>query len=346
MTNRRPSAIPQLIHAVHAWRRPAALAVVVLWTLFAGFGLSGTAYAATRTWTGLGLTTNWTDAGNWSGNVLPGPADVATFDATSAKNATINAAVNIGGVSIGAGYAGTITQGAGFAMTVGGSGLSQAGGTVVGGTAAMTINGTFTLTGGSFGATSGTLSISSNVTIGGGTFNAGTGRTSFGGGAATLSASIPVSFNNVTLAAGNKTLAVGSSLNVAGALSLTGGSLNGGGTLAAQGDVSQASTYGGGVATLLLNGSATQTLTGAATSLAGNLPLAGHQQAVRHAQPGRHAAHDNGWTYTAGTSTRAASTVVFAGGTINGSHALNALDFRATTSIAAGTTLTATGSVA
>ncbi len=335
---------PQLIHAVHAWRRPAALAVVVLWTLFAGFGLSGTAYAATRTWTGLGLTTNWTDAGNWSGNVLPGPADVATFDATSAKNATINAAVNIGGVSIGAGYAGTITQGPGFAMTVGGSGLNQAGGTVVGGTAAMTINGTFTLTGGSFGATSGTLSISSNVTIGGGTFNAGTGRTSFGGGAATLSASIPVSFNNVTLAAGNKTLAVGSTLNVAGALSLTGGSLNGGGTLAAQGDVSQASTYGGGVATLLLNGSATQTLTGAATSLAGNLPLLVINKPSGTLTLAGTLRSSNGWTYTAGTLDPGSSTVVFAGGTINGSHTLNSVDLRATTSVAAGTTLTVSGS--
>src|SRR5439155_10886565 len=52
----------------------------------------------------------------------------------------------------------------------------------------------------------------------------------------------------------------------------------------------------------------------------------------------------NNWTYTAGTLDPGTSTVVFAGGTITGSHSLNAVDLRATTSIAAGTTLTVTGS--
>ena len=36
----------------------------------------------------------------------------------------------------------------------------------------------------------------------------------------------------------------------------------------------------------------------------------------------------NGWTYTAGTVDPGTSTVVFAGGTVSGSHALNAVDFR------------------
>ncbi len=51
------------------------------------------------------------------------------------------------------------------------------------------------------------------------------------------------------------------------------------------------------------------------------------------------------WTYSGGTVDPGTSTVVFAGGTVTGTHTLNAVDFRATTSIAAGTTLTALGTV-
>src|SRR5256885_14970605 len=92
--------------------------------------------AATRTWTGLGLTNNWNDVLNWSGGVVPGAADVATFDATSSKNAALNVAVNVAGISIAAGYTGTIAQ-AGNAVTVGASGWTQTGGTFVGGAAAV-----------------------------------------------------------------------------------------------------------------------------------------------------------------------------------------------------------------
>jgi hypothetical protein len=59
---------------------------------------------------------------------------------------------------------------------------------------------------------------------------------------------------------------------VAGSLTLTAGALNGTGTLAAQGSLSQASTYGGGTATLLINGPGDQTFTGTATATAGRLP--------------------------------------------------------------------------
>ena len=135
-----------------SWRSgAAALPLLALFAL--GLVLSPAASAATRTWTGLGPTNNWSDALNWSGGVVPGAADVATFDATSAKNATIAAAVNVAGVSIGAGYAGTITQSAGIGVTVGATGFSQAGGTFVGGTTTITLNGPLNLSGGSFSAT-------------------------------------------------------------------------------------------------------------------------------------------------------------------------------------------------
>ena len=254
-------------------RRHAALAGLLFCALVVGFGNSETVEAATRTWTGLGPTNNWSDAANWLGNAIPGAADVATFDATGNKNATINAVINVAGVSVGAGYTGTITQGPGIAATIGASGFSQAGGTFAGGTSATTISGPFALTGGSFAAASGTLSVSGNFTISGGAFNANGGTTSFGGGAATLTVSTPAAFGNVTFAAGAKTIAAGTTLTATGPLSLTSGNLNGTGTLAAQADVSQALAYGGGTATLLVNGAGAQTLNGASTSGGGNLPL-------------------------------------------------------------------------
>ncbi|MFA5870244.1 MAG: hypothetical protein WC941_11170, partial [Candidatus Bathyarchaeia archaeon] len=48
----------------------------------------------------------------------------------------------------------------------------------------------------------------------------------------------------------------------------------------------------------------------------------------------------NNWTYTAGTLDPGTSTLVFAGGTITGSHTLNMVEIRGATTVAAGTTLT------
>src|SRR6185295_16006493 len=118
----------------HPLRRHLGVAVLLVLLLGFGLALSPAVRAATRTWTGLGPTNNWTDAANWAGNILPGAADIATFDATGAKPATINAAINVAGISIAATYAGTITQAA--AVTVGASGFSQSGGAFVGGAAA------------------------------------------------------------------------------------------------------------------------------------------------------------------------------------------------------------------
>ena len=42
------------------------------------------------TWDGGGATNNWSEAGNWSGDLVPAAGDNVTFDATSTKNATID----------------------------------------------------------------------------------------------------------------------------------------------------------------------------------------------------------------------------------------------------------------
>ena len=158
--------------------RTGSITLVAAIVVVLGFALASAepVRGATRTWTGLGATNNWSDTGNWSGDAVPGAGDVATFDATSAKNATINVAANVAGISITAGYSGTISQGA-VTVTVGGTGFSQSGGTFTGSASAVTVNGPFTLGGGVFNAPSGTLSISGAIThTAGGTFTAGSGH--------------------------------------------------------------------------------------------------------------------------------------------------------------------------
>jgi uncharacterized protein (TIGR03382 family) len=68
----------------------------------------GAARAAVRTWDGGDRTTGWSAAANWSDDVVPAPGDDVVFDATSAKNAFIDADVRgIASLTI-SGYAGAI----------------------------------------------------------------------------------------------------------------------------------------------------------------------------------------------------------------------------------------------
>ncbi len=80
--------------------------------------------------------------------------------------------------------------------------------------------------------------------------------------------------------------------------------MNGTGTLAAQGAISQASTTTGGTATLLINGSAAQTLTGAATTAAGALPLVVINKPSGTLILAGTIRTTTNWTYTAGAARR------------------------------------------
>ena len=301
--------------------------------------------AATRTWTGLGLTNNWSEAANWSGGV-PGAGDIASFDGTSSKNAIMNAAVNVGGVSVAPSYGGTISQATGIAATVGATGWSQAGGAFVGGTAGFTVNGPFALTGGTFAATTGTLSVSGAFSDSSGTFAHNGGTVSLNGGAATIDVAGSETFNALRLTAGAKTIASGDTLNVGGLLTLTDGTLVGPGSLAAQGPISQASTYDGGTATLLINGTADQTFTGAGDGDRRDAP-AGHRSTSRRARspwPARSGPLAAGPT-PPGPSTRAPRRSSSPAAQSRGSQTLNDVDVRVATTLAAGTTLTVGGSL-
>ena len=231
----------------------------------------GGAHAATRTWSGLGVTNNWSEALNWSGLLVPAAGDIVVFDATSTKPSTIDVTTSVLGIAINAGYTGTVTQAGGSALTVGASGFAQGDGAFAGGSSAITVNGGFTLSNGTFTSTTGTLRVTAAFTRTGGTFTPNGGTVSFSTSAATIDLGGALSFNHVTFLSGNKTIAAGTTLIVDGNLTLTAGSMNLG-TLSARGAISQASTYAGGTATLQIDGTADQTFTGAATPTAGALP--------------------------------------------------------------------------
>src|SRR5439155_569807 len=185
----------------------------------------------------------------------------------------------------------------------------------------------------------GTIRTPNNWTYTAGTVDASTSTVGFAGGTVTGSHSL----NDVDIRA-TTSVAAGTTLTATGATTLTSGALNGTGTLAAHGSLSQTFNSTGGTATILISGSGGQTFTGAATTAGGNLPpLVINKPSGTLSLVGTIRTTNN-WTYTAGTLDAGTSTVLFAGGTITGSHSLNIVDFRATTSIAAGTTLTVTGS--
>ncbi len=86
------------------------IAIPAVLSLFAAHYRSN-ATLVTRTWDGGGVTNNWSDAANWSGDVVPTSDDSAVFDSTSTKNCTID--VNIPGpllINLNAGYSGALTM--------------------------------------------------------------------------------------------------------------------------------------------------------------------------------------------------------------------------------------------
>jgi len=103
------------------------------------------------TWVGLGADNNWTTAGNWAQNVVPGAGVVAVFSHYSSKPCVLDANVTVDGIRLESGYAGVVDAGT-KSITVNyaaGSGvLSVAGGELKLGSATHTIKGDLTYTGG------------------------------------------------------------------------------------------------------------------------------------------------------------------------------------------------------
>ena len=217
--------------------------------------------------------------------------------------------------------------------------LTGASTTGVGDLPALVINkpsGTLTL--------AGTIRTTHNWTYTAGTLDPGASLVVFAGGTVTGSHTL-----NALDVRATTSVAAGTTLTAASSIALTAGSLNGTGTLAAQADVSQASTFTGGTGTLLVNGAGAQTLTGASTTAAGNLPLLVINKPSGTLTLAGTIRTSNNWTYSAGTLDPGTSTVVFAGTqTISGSHSLADVNFNGgntTYTVAAGTTLIVTGAL-
>jgi len=121
--------------------------------------------AANITWTNANGTGLWNDAGNWSATV-PGPADLAIFNTTSTDDCLININVNVRGIALQTGYTGTVTQGAGFRLTVGTQDVFLAEGAFIGGDSPIDMNdGNFVIRGGRFVSTSDTLFLDVNLVV-------------------------------------------------------------------------------------------------------------------------------------------------------------------------------------
>jgi hypothetical protein len=253
----------------------ATIAVGALALLY----FSGHASAADVTWDGGGTTNNWSEVANWSGDTVPGIGDVAVFDGTSTKDATIDVNINVQGIQINSGYTGTITQAGSHTITITSNGFgayTQSGGTFNGGSGDIRLTGdtnrdhTFMLSGGTFNSTSGTLFLSRGFThnSGSGTFNHNGGTVTFESGSdpSILVPAAGETFNNLNFNRdhGSPSLFLSGRVITVGALALNDGSFYGGfaagGTLEARAAVTIASTFGGGDVTLALaNGSGPRT---------------------------------------------------------------------------------------
>ncbi|MFA5946052.1 MAG: hypothetical protein WC802_04060 [Patescibacteria group bacterium] len=194
-----------LKHRLHRIILPILVAITVP-TLTASL-LLHPAYAATITWDGGGADgtcgggagdgNKWSCALNWSGDTLPGAGDAVVFDATSTKNATVDAgfAGTVTSISMNAGYTGTITMARSLTTS---AIFTQADGVFTADSQSLTIGTDFSLTGGAFTASSGTMLIGGNFTHSAGTFTHNSGTVRLSGATPTLSGA--TTFNNFYVA--------------------------------------------------------------------------------------------------------------------------------------------------
>lgn len=128
---------------------------------------------ALGTWDGGGATSNWSEAANWTGDILPPASMPVVFDETSAKNVVFDVPLTrTGATGISAGYTGTLSTGS-TNLTF--SDFSQTGGTFTAGSGNLNFNGVTNLNGGTFNAAGGTITLNGSFFFNNGTFNGGSG---------------------------------------------------------------------------------------------------------------------------------------------------------------------------
>ncbi|QQR55476.1 hypothetical protein IPG41_02895 [Candidatus Peregrinibacteria bacterium] len=267
--------------------------------VFFQWQMTQNASAATRTWDGGGSTNNWSDCVNWSNDTCPTTADVATFDATSVKNATLDNGFTTGVTTfnMNTGYTGIITQGRSFvvsgnttlasgtfngnsdALTFTGS-FGQSGGAFNGGAQNVLHTGAFTISGGAYTASSSTTTFAAAFTHTiGGTFSHNNGTVVFTGAAATINVATTETFQNLQVNknnAVNLTISSGDTLVVNDTTTLTNGGLGGTGTLNVAKSISVNSGWDGSTTgTISITGTDVQSLSlnGDQARLAGTITL-------------------------------------------------------------------------
>jgi hypothetical protein len=123
--------------------------------LLLGSLVPNAALAAVRTWDGGGADNKWSTAANWSADTVPTATDIALFDGTGKKDATMDAAFGgaVAELRLAAANTGTITVGR-----------------------SLTVNGNLSLSGGTLRANGGnTVTVKGSWQNGGAIFDAGTG---------------------------------------------------------------------------------------------------------------------------------------------------------------------------
>jgi hypothetical protein len=200
--------------------------------------LPAAASAATMTWDGgCGADTAWSCAGNWNGDVVPGPADTAVFTAKSSGEATVDPgfAGSISTLKLSSGFAGSVSLAR--PLVVSKSFVQQAG-EFTAGRQDLSLK-ALTLGGGDFTASAGRTSISGNLKVTGTPgFDGNGGVVAFDDGGASLSCE-GIHFDAVDLSGitGTKTVGAGCNLPLGndpqsgGSITLKGGTLSGSGTL-------------------------------------------------------------------------------------------------------------------
>ncbi|OFY82857.1 MAG: hypothetical protein A3F72_01865 [Bacteroidetes bacterium RIFCSPLOWO2_12_FULL_35_15] len=337
------------------------------------FLMSTTTYATKRYWVGTGTNTNWNTTANWAatsggtnGSSVPVSTDSVYFDggndttSTGKGQCSINAIVSIKRFEITSGYTDTVKQNSNT-ITVGTNGMILSGGVFWGGTANITDQGVFALTGCNFQSTSATLQIYGDYTFSSGTFLHNNGQVKF---TYTKTITGNTTFYDVNFfpanSASSYTISSSTVLTSEHLLLISGGALVylTGGTIDVKGDITDSNIYsnGGGNTNITINGSGEQTFNGSSSNYGyGWLPnIIINKPSGTLYLKGYISVYGN-WTYTQGTvdASTYSSTVAFIPNskTITGTQNLFNVCFAALGSVsfyvtlASGDTLTVEGTI-
>jgi len=246
--------------------------IVAAYSTYTSGQQTETVAASPFVWTGGGANANWATGLNWSGGAAPGAGSQAIFDGTCSANCspTIAASISVSGIRMLTGYGGTITQAAGQTVTIGTAGWYQEAGLFAGGTSAITFNGPFTLTGGSYTGTSANTAVASSFVVSGAPTFTSASPTYVFSNRGTISLSTG-SFTNVTFNPGNGALhTIAGTMLVNGNLVLNSTTSNttlSGGTIEVKGNLTVTSYGYPGTTLIKLTGDVATTQTVDATAV-------------------------------------------------------------------------------